>query len=377
MKILQLVQKPQRRGAEIFALQLSRELHRQGHDVRTAYLYPHRSAESLPLAPDDYLLSGKEHHPFEKLPGFHPDLLRGICQVIDDFGPDTVQVNGARTVKYGAFAKSFGRTGQWRLVYRNIDNPTYWVRDGLHRWFYRRLVMPRIDGVIGVSETTLHAVHALYGLSVPSRFIPNGIDPVPLEATPAPEIIRRDKQVPPECSVVLFMGSLTEQKRPDRFLRVLRSVYEREPNIQGWILGDGPLRAELESLARNLGLLDVVRFWGYQREVAPYITASDLVVVTSDSDGIPAVVLEAGYLGKPVVATRVGGLAECVVDGDTGRLVEPKDETALAQAVLELLRNSQLREAMGNRATKWIRGNFTMDTVGRQYLEFYQEVLSR
>jgi glycosyltransferase involved in cell wall biosynthesis len=377
MKIFQLVQKPQRRGAEIFAFQLSEDLQRRQHTVRTTYLYPYQGGEPLPVFPDDYGLPGHEHHPFERMPGVHPALLRRLIRIVDDFAPDIVQVNGARTVKYGAFAKRFSRAQDWRLVYRNIDNPAYWIRDPFRHWFYKQWVMPQIDGVIGVSEATLRQINTFYKLSVPARFIPNGIDSGPLDRAASPEIIRQQMGIDPQETVLLFMGNLTTQKRPDRYLRMLRAIYEQEPTIRGWILGDGVLRADMEALATSLGIGHIVHFWGYQREVASFIAASDLLVVTSDSDGIPAVVLEVGYLGKPVVATAVGGMAECVLDGETGCLIAPEAEDQLAQTVLDLIRNPQSRAVIGDRAKRWIDANFTMDKIGSRYLSFYHDVLAK
>ncbi len=374
MRILQLVQKPQRRGAEIFAFQLSQALRRQGHRVNTAYLYPYSGANPLPLQAGDVVLPGRESHPLEKVPGVHPLLLRQVMAHLDGLRPDVVQVNGARTIKYGAFARSFSR-GRWPVVYRNIDNPAYWLRDPWRRFFYRRLVMPRIQGVVGVSEATLHNVKKLYGLAAPAVYIPNGVDPAPLAAAPTGAEARRQLGLAPGAALVLFIGSLARQKRPDRFLRVMQAVHRQMPLVEAWLVGDGPLRPALERQARQLGLERATRFWGYQARVGPYLAAADLLLITSDSDGIPAVVLEAGLLGKPTVATRVGGLPECIREGQTGHLLAAEDEAGLAQAVLDLLHRPRQRQAMGRRAGQWVEENFTIDVIARRYFDFYREVL--
>lgn len=375
MKILQLVQKPQRRGAEVFAFQLSDELRRQGHQVCTTYLYPYQGSKSLLLQCGDQVLNGRENHLLEKMPGVHPVLLQQVCRVIDQFQPDVVQVNGGRAIKYGSFAKKSSRFKTWRLVYRNIDDPKYWVTDPLRRWFYRQLVMPGIDGAVGVSEATLQNVKTMYGLNIPATFIPNGIDTSPLNLTEPQAETRRTLGVPSDCQVVLFMGNLTRQKRPDRFLRVIKAVAERYSHLEAWFLGDGPMRESLVQEVENLGLQKIVRFWGYQTGIAPYIYASDLLLVTSDSDGIPAVILEAGYLGKPTVASNVGGISECVLDGQTGFLADPQDEEALTNAVLTLLTDQNLRAEFGQRAQKWVGQNYTMDHIAERYLNFYQQLL--
>jgi len=86
--------------------------------------------------------------------------------------------------------------------------------------------------------------------------------------------------------------------------------------------------------------------------------------------------LEAGLLGLPVVATNVGGVHECLLDGETGILVAPQDEAGLADGVAALLRDPARRGAMGQRATSWVRENFAMDKIAGHYLAFYEQVLA-
>lgn len=126
MRILQLVQKPQLRGAEMFASQLAQWLSNQGHVVRSVYLYPYSGPAGLPLRAEDRVLDGREQHPLETCPGWHLGLLLALLGAIRRFDPDVVQVNGARTVKYGALARSYHRGGHWCLVYRNTGTPRVW-----------------------------------------------------------------------------------------------------------------------------------------------------------------------------------------------------------------------------------------------------------
>jgi glycosyltransferase involved in cell wall biosynthesis len=377
VRILQIVQKPQRRGAEIFAYQLGQALREQGQVVQTVYLYPHLGETSLPLHPNDVVLGGQETHFLEKLLGIHPKLLQKLTGAIRQFKPDAVQVNGGRAVKYGALAKRFSRHRKWALIYKNIDNPHYWIRGQRRLVFYRTLVIPQLDGVVGVSEVTLNQVRRLYNLKVPSVYIPNGRDLSQLRVSEPQAVIREQLGVGPNVVVVLFMGSLTAQKRPDRFLRVIRTVREKLSNVEAWLLGDGPLRENLTDMVNALGLQDTVRFWGYQEQVAPYIVASDLLLQTSDSEGTPGVVLEAAFLGRPAVATDVGGTSGCILDRKTGMLVDPEDEAALAQAVLTLLQNPARRIEMGHRAAHWVQGKFTIEESARKYTSFYQQIVPR
>ena len=377
MRVLQFVQKPQRRGAEIFAFQLSGALRRLGHEVSTIYLYPYDGDTPLDVLPGDRVLQGAERSRLEVTLGHNPALLREVCDAIDDSKPDIVQVNGARTVKYGALARRRRSGAPWRRVYRNIDHPAYWATDPIRRWFYRRRIFPWIEGTVGVSQATLDEVVRMYGLTTPTVFVPNGFDPEPLDAAPAMEEARERLGVSLDRPLMLFMGNLTEQKRPDRFLRVFSRVKADLPTAEAWMLGSGPLADELKQQARELSLADSIRFLGYQKDVAPYIAACDVLVVTSDSDGIPAVVLESAYLGKPAVVTRVGGLHECVVEGETGFLVDPRDEEGLAGRVKTVLNDDEVRRGLGDEARRYAVDNFTIEAVGKRYLEFYERVIDQ
>ena len=375
MKILQVAQKPQRRGAEVFAFQLSNALRRHDHNVRIAYLYPFDDECSLPIHQEDRVLAGRETHLLEKLAGVHPGLLRSLLSVIREFRPDVVQVNGGRAVKYGAAARFADNSAAWALIYRNIGNPIDWVR-GVNRLFYKNVVMPQLDGVVGVSRATLDTVKDFYGLSIPMAQIPRAVDPSSLIPSENRESVRRRVNTPSAVPVVLFIGSFTREKRLDRFLRVFARALARVPQAQAWLIGDGPLRPEVEQQAARLQILSSVHFLGAQAAVADYIAAADLLMLTSDTEGIPGVILEAGLLGLPSVATRVGGVAECVLDGETGLVVDPQDEAGLSDALSALLQDATRRKEMGAKARDRVKKNFSLNEVMHRYVDFYREVLS-
>lgn len=374
MRVLQLVQKPQRRGAEIFAFQLSAWLRREGHDVRTVYLYA-VGGDTLGLTAADVVLDGRERSLLERLPGVHPRLLSQVHKSVETAEPDVVQVNGARTVKYGAAVKRIGRA-EWKLCYRNIDSPAFWVRGWARRNFYRHLVMPQLDGVVGVSERTMAEVVEFYRLRVLHEFIPNG---VALEAMDLPsdaQLVRSACGTATDATVALFVGHLSRQKRPDRFLRVVAKAVRQRPGVVGWILGNGPDRAALVGLAEELGVAGSVRFLGYRDDVAPVIKSADIYVNTSDTEGIPAVVIECGYAGLPTVGSHVGGMPECVSEGVTGYLVPPGEEGQFVERLLRLVDDGALRARLGGAARERATREFSMNVIGPRYLRFYERLLS-
>lgn len=149
---------------------------------------------------------------------------------------------------------------------------------------------------------------------------------------------------------ILFAARLTEQKRPDRFLQALQKIVESRPDLdfRGIIVGDGPLRPRLEELADSLCLRPkYLEFLGELADLKPAYEKSDLVVLTSDWEGTPNVLLEAMGRGLPIVATNVGGVPELVRNGENGLLVETDDANSVASSIITLIENPQLRTSMG------------------------------
>ncbi|MCI0416745.1 glycosyltransferase family 4 protein [bacterium] len=376
MRILQLVQKPQRRGAEIFAFQLSNALRKKNHTVKIVYLYGIPGNCQLPVQPEDDLLQSNEKHFFEKLPGWNFSLLSRLEKILAGFRPDVVQVNAARTIKYGALLRRRSKK-PWVLVYRNIGDPQVWMRGGMRKFFYRHFVFPQLDGIVAVSSNSYTSLHSFYGDRYRIQRIPRAVDTESLSPRQTREAVRESLKTPLTAPVLIFIGSLTPEKRPDRFLRVFKEIHSTLPEAHAWMIGEGILRNELSSLAENLHLQSRVRFLSVQAEVASLIHAADLLLLTSDTEGIPGVVLEAAALEIPSVSTNVGGVTDCIVDHQTGRLADPENEKEMAACALELLQNPELRQTMGKHAKDFVLENFNLNKIADSYLKFYEELLVR
>jgi glycosyltransferase involved in cell wall biosynthesis len=141
------------------------------------------------------------------------------------------------------------------------------------------------------------------------------------------------------------------------------------------VVGDGPERAQLEALAGQLGLADRVHLAGHQQDVRPWLAALDVLVLSSDWEGMPNALLEAMAAGLPIVATAVGGVPEVVVDGATGLLVPPGDPSALAEAITRLLRDPDLRRTMGQAGRARVERRFSINETVRLTEELYATLL--
>lgn len=177
---------------------------------------------------------------------------------------------------------------------------------------------------------------------------------------------------------LLSVGRLVRQKRLDRFLFILAKVKtSAKVPVSGLIVGDGPLRSALEQQARVLGLLpDDVEFLGQVSDMRQIYRESDILVLTSDHEGTPNIILEAMASGLPVVATRVGGVPEIVRHGETGFLVEPEDEDGMVDAILTLIKNRDLRLKFGRAGREFVLVHHSLDKLPGYLQKLYELALA-
>jgi glycosyltransferase involved in cell wall biosynthesis len=209
------------------------------------------------------------------------------------------------------------------------------------------------------------------------RVIYNGLDLSRLVTTrESVERVRQRLDIPPHGRVIGMMARLSSQKRHDTFLRAAAVINTVAPDTRYAIVGEGPLRGPLEKLSQELGMAAEVTFFGEQREVGPYVSAFDIAVLLSEAEGCSNSVLEAMALGKPVVATDVGGNRELVEHGTTGFLVPPGDVQAAAEAVLNLIRDTAAASSMGQKAREVIASRFSVGGMVEQYQALYDKTLA-
>ncbi|EYD72067.1 glycosyltransferase [Limimaricola hongkongensis] len=165
---------------------------------------------------------------------------------------------------------------------------------------------------------------------------------------------------PPPDDRLLFVGRLSAVKGVPVLLRAFAQARQARPDLTLDLVGDGPDRAVLERLARDLGLGDAVRFHGYrgQSEVAALLRDTGILVLPSFAEGVPVVLMEAMAAARPVIATRVGGVSELVEDGRSGLLVPPGAEAPLAEAIAALAGDQARRAAMGEAGRAAVKAGF-------------------
>jgi glycosyltransferase involved in cell wall biosynthesis len=187
--------------------------------------------------------------------------------------------------------------------------------------------------------------------------------------------LRRELNIPSDCILITNISRLEPVKGLETFIRALSEAKKTVKDFKALIIGDGSLKDKLNLLTRKLALEDKVLFLGFREDIKEIIYLSDIVVDSALNEGLGLVLLEAGILGKPVVATKVGGIPEVVQDGKTGILVEARDAKALSQAMVRILRDSKLREAMSQQAKAWIAGNFSFELMLEKFNALYEALL--
>ena len=235
----------------------------------------------------------------------------------------------------------------------------------LYRWA-DRLVRPLTTVTICVSAQE-RAAGLAAGTCVAERtiVIPNAID---VESAPQATHAR-------EKPLLLSVGRL---KAPKDFPTLARAL-DRLPSdsFEALIVGDGPERPSLEEEIERLGLGELVRLAGERRDVPELLAGADVFVLSSSSEGMPMSVLEAMAAGLPVVASRVGGVPELVVDGETGLLVAPGDVEELAAALERLIADTELRQRLGAAGRARARQEFDPDSFRRAHVELYSRELTK
>src|SRR2546427_146579 len=239
-----------------------------------------------------------------------------------------------------------------------------------------RLLATITDRIVTLTDRGAQE-HVQYKIAGLEKFVTihSGIDLVSFRSLQVdPAVKRKELGLPPEGPIVGTAGRLVPIKGQEWLLKAAPQVLAQFPQACFVIIGDGPLLGELRQLTSKLGIGLRVVFFGAREDVPECLAALDLFALPSLNEGMGRGLLEAMAVGCPVVATRVGGIPDSVEDGTTGLLVPPRDERALAEAILTLLRDWSRRAAYGEAARRHVDGRFDVETMVRSVERLYDEV---
>lgn len=242
----------------------------------------------------------------------------------------------------------------------------------LHRDIVDRLTMPLSDQIVSNSEAGAEWVIDRGADPAMVDVIYNGRD-VERYDVPVPDSLRETLGIP-DGPVVGTVGRLIERKGHHDLLDAWPGVQEVYPDGQLVIVGDGPEREALEAHAERLGVAASVHLLGRRDDVPELLALFDIFAFPSHYEGLPGALLEAMCAGLPIVTTSVDGCAELIVDGEHGLHVPPKNEEALAEAIVELLENGPEATELGQKAAIRARDKFSTGAMVDEFEGLYRSV---
>jgi glycosyltransferase involved in cell wall biosynthesis len=236
--------------------------------------------------------------------------------------------------------------------------------------FLIKLFWRRVDKLIAISTEIFNEL-VNFGVHKENlAYIPNSVDteyftPSTLKTWSSPINI-------------LFVGRLTEEKGVDTLFLAMREVIAKGFNqLSLTLVGDGPLRQEFEQMVSDLGITKYVEFVGNTNEVARYYRNSHILVIPSNWEGLPLVLLEGMACGLPIVASNLGGNREGIEDGINGLLFAPGEEKELSSKIIYLLENPETAKEMGRISREKAVAHFSLKQNIPKYVELYKSLLGQ
>jgi glycosyltransferase involved in cell wall biosynthesis len=352
-------------GLERVVLDLARCGERSGQKVAVVCI-----DEPGQLAPA-LVAEGTEVHCVFKRPGLRPGLVRHLAELLRGLSADVVHTHQVGALIYAGPA---ARRARVPVVVHTEHGKNYGAR-------WRTRLLGRLAGRYAqrffcVSQDI--ASEVAERRIVPAskvRVAHNGIDTARSCVAIDGAAVRAQLGIPASAPVVGMVGRLTEIKRPDLLLRAFAGVSRILPDAYLLIVGDGPLMGELVALAEALDVAPRVRFAGYQPRPQDFFRIMDVFALTSRSEGMPLVILEAWAAGLPVVGSAVGGIPELLGSG-CGRLFEPGSVAELQRALEELLVDRDAARRIGESGRKRVLAAFDVRHMAERYQANYLELLS-
>lgn len=189
--------------------------------------------------------------------------------------------------------------------------------------------------------------------------------------------VRAELGISKDAVVIGNIAHMADHKGQIYLIRAAAIVRDGYPDVRFVIVGDGEMRGELEAEVRKLGLDGTVIFAGFRNDVASFLVSFDIFAFPSHLEGLGTSLLDAMVLKKPIVSTTAGGIPEVVQDGVNGILVPPKDPKALADAIIRLIEDPELRTEYGNTGRRIVEERFTDDRVVEGTLAVYKRILEK
>ncbi|MBM4046321.1 MAG: glycosyltransferase family 4 protein [Planctomycetes bacterium] len=302
---------------------------------------------------------------------FDPTVLSRLAELARQEGIQVLQTHGHKANVSGMLLRHFLGI-PWVAFAHGWTDEDWKVRA------YNKLdliAMRRADRVATVSNQWKAKLAGLGVAAKKIRVIPNAIA-LPQSVNGEGKKLREELHVAGATPLIGVVGRLSPEKGHRYFLEAFKRTTELVPDASAVFVGDGQEEAHLKEQTHALGLDSRVIFAGYRTDVSRFYQALDVLVLPSLTENMPNVALEAMAYGKPVVGTRVGGIPEVVVDGETGLLVKPADAESLGRALSALLRDRARLPVMGENGRRFVAGHYSVASRMEKFVALYREVLT-
>jgi L-malate glycosyltransferase len=346
------------RGGERQALWLARELARRGH----ASIVAARSNEPLAAAAARAGLAVVACNPLSEV---DPRAAWRLHRAIGEHRVDVVHAHTAHAVAVAGLA-TLG-TNVPLVVARRVD---FRLRANMGtRWKYGRAAV-----IVAVSRAVARVLTASGVATDRIVVVPDGVD-VHRDVTPTADDTLASLGVVGGGPLVVQVAQLVGHKDPLNFVRAMQRVVALVPDANGLLVGDGALRPDVEREIAALGLVSRVHLAGYRTDADSLLAAADVACLSSREEGMGSVLLDALAFGKPIAATRAGGIPEVIVDGESGLLADVEAPAALGDAIARLIRDGALRARLSANATARA-SEFSVERMTDRTIAVYESVLA-
>lgn len=314
--------------------------------------------------------AGVKHYCLKREPGFDLGLIRSIRNLIMKERVDIVHAHQYTPFTYGWFGSVF--TGK-PLVFTEHGR-FYPDVSSAKRKLINPILQTRTASITSISNATKQALVTYENFSEHKiEVIYNGIADSTCERS---DSLALQLGLKPDQIVFGTISRLDPIKNQTMMLQAFSRCLNEYPQARMLIVGDGPTRAELESLVDKLGIRHALIFTGFQPKPQQYLALMDVFLLPSLSEGTSMTLLEAMCFAKPSLATAVGGTPEIIVDGVTGLLTPNNDEDALAAAMMKLASSQLLRQSLGEKARAEYESRFTLANMVDCYEALYGRLLN-
>ncbi|MCH2124170.1 MAG: glycosyltransferase [Pirellulaceae bacterium] len=373
MKIIHVVTRREFRGAEVVAADLCERFVGRGHRASMVGLYRpilDKNGRGLQRVgvPTVDLNGARKGYP-------DPFLLRRLARLLQEHNPDLVQANAFHALKFSVAARRILKA-RWPIVYRNVGIASEWLRYPGQRW-WGRLFVRHADHVLSVSEASKQDFQDTYG--VPAGRISICRQGVDIPQQNVNSVIREELAelcgVSPQRPMIGHIANFSAEKNHLGLMEAMTTIVGRHPNALLVLWGDGVMRETIEEEIQRRQLMNSVVLLGARDDARRLIGGVDLNVITSHVEGIPGAVLEASAMGIPTVATRVGGIAEVIMEGKSGFMVTAGNMAEFADRVCELLSSARERKIFGETARQFVSERHNMEDNVHSLEKLYESLI--